>query len=190
MLAFKDLVENRPIGFLCHGHSLKLLDDNIEDFSCLDFVWGSLNNYKIAQKVIDKIGKRFDFLVNYCDAYDIKDSDASVILRNGKDRGFATCSLQEFLYECMDLGIKNRIYIFGADGFTRENETYYDGSVDKLSQGRHEKDTRVFNKTFKYNKEDYNFYNCNPESNYNVLPRIGVEECLKSEYSRAFITKE
>jgi len=187
-IRFAGLVSDKPMGFICHGHSLKELENNIDKFKSKDIFWASLNNYKIAEEILSKGNMLLDLIIAFNPMYnDISCSYAPIYKEAGTPRVRGN-SLSEFLFQLKDIGFKKPIFLFGADGYSDEGSSVYyketnlhsnpDGDRNRL----HRLDTDAFNKTWQSEKFGGDFftrvYNCSPNSHYTPFRKITVKECL------------
>ncbi|MBF8296389.1 MAG: Methyltransf 21 protein [Bacteroidetes bacterium] len=61
------IIRGRIVVVLLHGASLKTFEDQSKNFSDLDLCYCSLNNFKIAQDILKKIGRDLSFIWYSCD---------------------------------------------------------------------------------------------------------------------------
>lgn len=171
---FVSLVKGKKIAFVLHGHTLKELDDNIDKFKETDCVWGSLNQFDIAEKVLSKAGIKLDFVCLFPTEHKQRSFDG-VVLSEAQARGG---SLQEFLLQCSESGVTSEIYLFGAEGVP-DTELIYYGSDYK---NKHNINSKIKD-VEKVNQELKDFglkvYNVGSKSSYTCFEKITVEEALK-----------
>lgn len=174
-----DFTINKPVCFVLHGHSLKELDNRIEEFRHLDVVWMSLNWWNIAGDVLKKIDKDIEYLVHYRGANGTAHPTAHRFIES-EARGN---SLLEFIYQCCENGVLE-VYLFGADGFTpKDKKIHYYGlkREDNIGWNRHGIDTAHFNQNYPEKliaESGLKLYNTSSESLYRI-PKMSIDECLK-----------
>lgn len=171
---FSEVVANRPVGFICHGHSLEEFLDYKDKLIQHDLCWGSLNNYKIAEKAL---GKPLDFVVAYTRDYKHINPGCLVLKEATADRGYNT--LHEFLIKCIEWKIKE-VILFGADGYSLIPDiAYWGGGIvpDQVIEN-HREDTYYVNQFFPRDTLDTTILNCSTESQYTAFRKISYEELL------------
>ena len=180
----KDILGDRPIGFICHGHSLSILEENIDKFKGIDICWGSLNNYVIAQDILDKADLKLEFICASSMTYknsDLVNKFNGLVIRELPAVGN---TLHSFLNQLIDEGFYTEVYLFGANGFSHDGIAYYKGSSDiqgikdQSRVGTHVIDCNHLNEKFPDYHGLVDIYNVCDESNYKVFDKIGIDKCI------------
>jgi hypothetical protein len=101
--SLKDVISNRPVGFIGHGHSLHEFSNYIERFRGFDICWVSLNQVHIAKNVLFPIGESLDVILAYASGYEHEFNDEKCYVhRYSEGRGN---SLSEFLHQCIAIKV-------------------------------------------------------------------------------------
>ena len=167
---FVHIGKQHPIGFICHGHSLKEFPKYRGRLLKHNIFWGSLNQYHIAEKAL---GRKLDFIVSYSGHYDIR---GNLVLKNAPNRGYS--SLHEFLLFCIYCEVR-QVLLFGADGYSDDNQSIYYGVDDKkVFYQNHKHDTGVFNREFPKDTWKTEIINCSPGSKYTAVRNVTYKELL------------
>jgi len=163
---------NKPVGLILQGHSLQTFQDNIDRFKNLDWFWGTINRFEIAESILSRIGKKLDFLINYSKDY-WSTSYEGLKLKDSLGRGN---SLNEFLNQCIEDGVKE-VYIFGGDGYSDDpSKPYIDSFMGKPDAvAWHKKDCDDFNRDFPKDIRHTKIINVSPNSKYTALNNISYE---------------
>jgi len=60
----KEIVNNKPVLILLHGASIGKLEDKIFDLKDIDICYASLNNFRVVEPIIEKIGKQLSVVLD------------------------------------------------------------------------------------------------------------------------------
>ena len=175
----------KPICFILHGHSLEEFDKRIQEFKDFDVAWMSLNQWWIAQDILDKIGKKLDYVSLLTNSSEASETTPSM---NGRDCPFARmfkksdsrgCSLLELMFQFHE-NYADNIFLFGADGFSDKMPPYYGykGAYTESWHNRFPEDTERFN-TMCPPLNGRKIWNVSLISKYEGIPKISYDECLK-----------
>lgn len=165
---------NKPICYLGHGHGLKEFEDNVEGFRNKDVIWVSLNRIEVVVPILDKINKEIDVLVEYCPRLHKREWD-KVKLTKSLKRGSST---EEFLHRLVDEDVKQKVFLFGVDGFNEVGSpSYYDGVDDPETWRVRKSDTGRFNEADRL--KVLNVYNCSKNSYITLFKKISVKKAIR-----------
>jgi hypothetical protein len=182
-----EAINNRPVGFIGHGHSLFEFRKNIERFRGLDICWVSLNHVQIARDILELIDEDLSIILGFADGYeDAFEDEKCFVLRDGKCRGN---SLSEFLHQCIECGVP-LVFCVGCDGWSTgysvdgnmvvgEDIPYYslkDHSYERIQ--RHKFDCEVFNRDFPDDTGKTKIFNLYKDSKYK-LNKITYDELFE-----------
>lgn len=155
---------HKPVALILHGHSIQGLRDNIDKFKDFDWHWGTMNRLEIAERILTPADIKLYFFIKYTIDYENKDFQGH-LLRDSKKRGN---SLSEFLHQCIEDEVE-RVYLFGADGYSDNEKPYCDEFKGKPEQITwHRKDCEEFNATFPKDTRKTEIINVSPNSHYNL----------------------
>jgi hypothetical protein len=169
---FLTLYRNETIGFIGHGHSLNEFIKHRDYLISKDIVWGSLNQYWIAENVLKQ---RLDFVVFQSGVYRNFWHDGSILQWDRKvNRNRGKCTLFSFLEKCIENNFK-RIILFGFDGYTDKDNKYFSIANPNQYIG-HKKDCEFFNNNFPYNTKNTEIINCSINSNYKPFKKVTYEQ--------------
>ena len=163
---------DKPIMYLGHAPSLKLLYDRAEEFKYKDVLWVSLNNLANVKPIMDKLDKELYAVLEYCPHLYKQSNDRLIILRESKARGSST---QEFLHQILDHEVKQKVFLFGVDGFIKDSAYFVSGEYP--DPGGKIRDTETFNRAVEL--KELEVYNCSPDSAVKLFPKITIDECLE-----------
>jgi tetratricopeptide (TPR) repeat protein len=181
-----EVIRDRPVCLVLHGHSLKDLPRYIDKFP--DVCFASVNRYwaieqfiqprqlELAMVISEEVLEQFRSKV--------KAFPSLLISLDRINDGVAySCPGGATLYGFLKLLIKNRVervFLFGADGYSASAEPYVDGylSGSTAKVNGHRRDTENFNSNFPQDHGDTQIFNVSLDSKYTVLPKISYEECV------------
>lgn len=167
---------DKPICYIVYGHSLKEFDDRIQEFKDLDVVWASLNRWQVAQAILEKIGKRLNYLFLFSLANGQKCEYVNHHFEASEARGN---TLLESIYQCIENGVKE-LYIFGADGFNNQDTSFY-MIEGRFNQSMYPDDLKYFNDHYPHNlikNSGIQIFNTSQISKY-CIPKITIDECIE-----------
>ena len=168
------IVNGRTVAVIAYGQSLKLLDENIEDFEGFDLCWCSVNSVQGANLILERIGSQVDIVTSYASELKKKWMN-SYQVKMAEPKGG---SMQTFLHQLCLAGIK-RIAIFGFNGYSVKGTPHHRLAF-KNHRGiteRHKEDTKLFNENFQC-PEGILIINCSPETKITAIRSVDYECCL------------
>lgn len=172
---FMPIVRDRPVGLICPGHSLSILDENIDKFADIDICWGTMNFHPDAKEILAKINKKPEFMLAYCPPWKKQEFDG-LKLTCADSRGG---TVHEFLLQCITANLPLTVFIFGMDGCpVDKDKLYYKDRTRKNPYQTYLDDTKTFNESFPLDRKLMRIYNVSPHSRVTVLTTLTLEECL------------
>lgn len=174
-MEFDHFKDGRPIGIIAPGYSLAHLDVAIDSFKDLKICWGTLNYHPDAKNILDKIGKSVEFMIAFALPWSKHGHDMLAFTASEKRGG----SIHEFLCQCIDHGIKNKVYIFGYDGYVAEDEPiYYKGRTRGNPYKMYVEDAQKINDEFPKERNGVQIFNCSSVTRITTFKKLTIEECL------------
>jgi len=171
----KEIIGDRVVGFICFGQSLAELKKRIQEFKDKNICWISLNNYKVAETILNEINEKLSVVLCYASGYlDIKFD--GYLHRYSEGRGN---SLFEFINQCVENDIK-KVILFGADGYSKTSFPYYGVNLENSNQIlAHKRDVDKFNEDIKsLDFKNSDIVNCSIDSFYEGIKKITYDEAL------------
>jgi len=168
-----DLVVDKPIFLVMHGHSVKELERRWSEFENFDIMWAGMNNCTYLSRWMKK---PLDILVYYCTHCHCKTYKHRHWLKASEARGN---SFYEFLLQCMENDVKDLV-LFGADGYSDIKESGVYGSTDQ-GQSIHKRECEHFNANFPKDIKT-KITNVSLNSHYDHMKKVSYDEFLADDY--------
>lgn len=181
-----EVIRDRPVCLVLHGHSLNDLPRYIDEFP--DVCFGSVNRFWALEPFIQP--RKLELAMVICEILfsqygpKIEAFPGLLISLDGSFGGIPYSypggnSLFGFLMLLIKSEVR-RVFLFGADGYSTSADPYVDGfehgNVSCIDA--HRGDTAFFNSKFPRNHAGTQIFNVSLDSMYTVLPKISYEECV------------
>lgn len=165
-----EIINNRPVGILCRGHSIAEWVERINEFKDFDICWIGVNHEYNFNLALSKIGKQVEVVTAYPAQYFDRKYQAYKLTYDTH----GGCSLYKII--CQLLTHVPKIMLFGADGFAEESEKkYYFQDLMEATREQHKEDVRYINDKIK--RDDV--MNVSPKSKITAFPKYTYDECLE-----------